>query len=113
MAFAATSSFGQTTTGKTAGVVVDPIKNKNRDTALRVVYVDRNKPERHPAFFINGMYVNQTLFSGLNPKWIETVDVVKRDTLIENISYNGQIYIKTKSDYAPKIISLTDLKNKL
>ena len=113
LAFAATSSFGQTTTGKTPGIVVDATKNQNRDTALRVVYVDRNKPEQQSAFFINGVHVmNQASFNGLNPKWIANMEVIKRDTVIANISYYGQIYIKTKSDYAPKIISLTDLKNK-
>lgn len=113
LAFAATSSFGQTANGKTPGNVVDTTKKQNRDTSLRVVYVNRNKPERQPAFFLNGKYVkDQGLLGSLNPKWIESVDVLKRDTLIENSSYNGLVYIRTKDGYAPKYISLTDLKNK-
>ncbi len=111
--FAATYSFGQTTNGKTPGIWAGTTKLQNRDTSLRVIHIDRNKHERQPAFFINGKYVmNQSLFNSLDPKWIENVEVIKRDTLIENISYGGQVYIETKSGYAPKLISLTELKTK-
>ena len=112
--FAATNSFGQITNGKTPGIILaDTGKNPNRDTTLRVIHVDRNKVERQPAFIINGNYVmNQSLVSSLNPNWIENIKVAKGDTIINNVQYIGIIRIKTKSDYNPKTISLTELKNK-
>jgi len=112
--FAATNSFGQITNGKPPGIILaDTGKNPNRDTTLRVIHVDRNKVERQPAFIINGKYVmNQSLVSSLNPNWIENIKVAKGDTIINNVQYIGIIRIKTKSDYNPKTISLTELKNK-
>jgi len=115
LVLAATISFGQITNGKAPGILVDTGKNPIRDTTLRVVHVDRNKPERQPAFIINGEYVmNQSFISGLDPKWIEKIEVLKGDTMINNVRYYGQIHIKTRSDYNynPKAISLTELKNK-
>lgn len=108
----ATNSFGQTTNDKTGGILINSAKTPESDTALRVIYVDREKTDRPSAIFINGKFVMNEAFSSLDPKWIEKIDVVKGDTLIDNIAYNGQIHIKTKSDYVPKIISLTDLKKK-
>jgi len=112
--FAATNSFGQITNGKTPGIILaDTGKNPNRDTTLRVIHVDRNKVERQPAFIVNGKYVmNQSLLNSLNPNWIENIQVAKGDTIINNVQYIGIIRIKTKSDYNPKTISLTELKNK-
>ena len=112
--FAATNSFGQITNGKTPGIILaDTGKNPNRDTILRVIHVDRNKVERQPAFIVNGKYVmNQSLLNSLNPNWIENIQVAKGDTIINNVQYIGIIRIKTKSDYNPKTISLTELKNK-
>lgn len=114
LVFAATNSFGQITNIKAPGISVTGV-NPKRDTTLRVIHVDRNKPERQPVFVINGKYViNQSLVNSLDPKWIENIEVANGDTLINNVQYNGKIRIKTKSDYNynPKPISLTELKNK-
>lgn len=110
--FAATNSFGQTIDRKTSGVSVNITKDPGSDTALRVIYANKKNPERQPAFFINGKLMAEPLLNSLDPKRIESLDVVKGDTLINNIQYNGRIYIKTKTDYNPKNISLTELKNK-
>jgi len=114
LVFATTNSFGQITNGKAPGIILaDTGKNPYRDTTLRVIHVDRNKVERQPAFIINGKYVmNQSLLNSLNPNWIENIQVAKSDTIINNVQYIGIIRIKTKSDYNPKTISLTELKNK-
>ena len=114
LVFATTNSFGQITNGKAPGIILaDTGKNPYRDTTLRVIHVDRNKVERQPAFIVNGKYVmNQSLLNSLNPNWIENIQVAKGDTIINNVQYIGIIRIKTKSDYNPKTISLTELKNK-
>jgi len=111
--FAATNSFGQKIDSKTSGMLAGTTINPESDTALRVIYADKKKPERQPAFFINGIFVmTEPLLYSLDPKRIENLEVVKGDTLINHIQYNGKIYIKTKSNYSPKAISLTELKNK-
>jgi hypothetical protein len=113
LAFVAIQSFGQTTNSNNPVNGEYTTKNQNGDTALRVIYADKNKPNRQPAIFVNEKYVmNQNFFATFDPNHIESIEVIKRDTLIENISYDGQIYIKTKIHYAPKFISLTDLKDK-
>lgn len=87
MTFASTHSFAQTTKGNKPGILMDSVKTQSRDTALRVIYLDSNKTKQQTAFFINGVHViNQSLFDCLDPNWLDQVNVVKRDTLIENIS---------------------------
>lgn len=111
--FAAIHSFGQKTKDKTPGNLMEATKLQNRDTTLCVIFVDKDKTKRQPVFFINGKYLmNQNFLTTLNPNHIENIEVIKRDTLIENISYTGQVLITTKIDYAPKLISLTELKTK-
>ncbi len=112
--FTAANSFGQTTNDKNSGMLADTTITQNRDTALRVILLNKKKPDpQQTAFFINGKHViNQSLISSLNPNWIEDIEVIKRDTLIGNISFSGQVQIKTKNNYSPKFISLADLKTK-
>ena len=110
---AATNSFGQKIDGKTSGLLAGTTKNTEPDTALRVIYADKKKPERQPAFFMNGkLVITGSLLNSLDPNRIDNIEVVHGDTLINHIQYNGKVYIKTKTDYNPKAISLTELKNK-
>ena len=111
-AFAATNSFGQTKNTNTPGIVADTKNTAVMDTTLKVVYAEKKEIVQTPAYFLNDKFVNQTLFGTLNPKLIESLDVVKANVQIDKIQYYGQIHIKTKDNYNPKIISLTDLKKK-
>ena len=111
--FAATHSFGQKTKEKPPVNLMESTKLQSRDTTLRVIIVDKDKTKQQPVFFINGKcLMNQNFLTTLSPNQIENIEVIKRDTLIENISYAGQVFITTKKDYAPKFISLTELKTK-
>jgi hypothetical protein len=47
-----------------------------------------------------------------NPNLIDNINVVNGIVQINNVQYNGQTYIKTKSNYVPKFISLSNLKEK-
>jgi len=113
---AATKSFGQTKNVNIPRIFDDTIKKTEIDTAFRIVYVDKIKPDlkpaHQPAIIINGKFVNTLLLNSLNPHKIENIEVLNGDTLIDNVQYYGKIHIKTKSDYNPKSISLTELKNK-
>ena len=97
-----TSSFGQTPSNKEV----------EKDTSLKVIYASKEGNLNKPAYFLNGKLVNETLVGTLNPNQIESINVDKGDLQIDNIQYYGQIHITTKGSYAPKLISLTDLKEK-
>jgi molybdopterin converting factor small subunit len=111
-AFAATNSSGQTTNSNTPGIAADTKNTAAMDTTLKVVYAEKKDTIQAPAYFLNDKFVNQTLFGTLNPKLIESLNVVKANVQIDKVQYYGQIHIKTKDNYNPKIISLTDLKEK-
>lgn len=109
--FASLNSFGQTTIRRIPGIWGDTTKKSESDTALRIIYVDKKKPD--PAIFINGKFVNNSTFlNSLKPGKVENVEVISGDTLINNVHYYGKMYVKTKSDYNFTSISLTELKNK-
>jgi len=87
-------------------------KSVQRDTLLKVLYVDKNTQEKSPAYYLNGQFINGTIIKTLDPNRIENIRVEKLDLEIEEIKYDGQIFIETKADYKPKLISLTELKLK-
>lgn len=110
--FAATA-FGQTKNGAPSGTSSNTTIAQASDTALQVVYVEKHKSNQQPAYLINGRLVKHpSLPSGINPKTIENIEVRKRDTLIDNVLYRGQIFIETRKDYTPRFITLTELKAK-
>lgn len=107
------NSFGQTkdekvnepTTGYKQSISLN-------DTIPKVSYITKSLKERNPVYYINGQLVNGTSLTTLNPKIIESINVVKKPIEIENKQYEGQIFIKTKASYHPKLVSLNDLKSK-
>ncbi|MBD1434918.1 hypothetical protein H8B06_19005 [Sphingobacterium sp. DN00404] len=108
--FTSTHSFAQRAKNVFSKKSTPVTINKSRDTSLRVIIVNREKQIQLPAYFINDRFVQN--LGSINPEQIESMNVVKRDTLIETQKYAAQIHIKTKADYTPKFISLAELKNK-
>ena len=82
------------------------------DTVLKVVYANHQGHTRQIAHFLNDELVSYTLVETLNPKLIESINVVKSKIQINQVDYDGQIHIKTKNQYNPKAISLSALKEK-
>lgn len=107
-----TITFGQTPTTKASNLSIKSKNELGSDTSLKVIYANNESQINKPAYFLNGKFIGQTLLSTLNPIQIESINVVKGTIRIDNIQYYGQINIKTKSSYNPKLISLTDLKDK-
>src|SRR5688500_8176249 len=113
--FLATNVFGQERTlnlePKTGS---SGVANNLTDTSFRVFYPTKNNDphSKKPAYFLNGKIVNEALIYSINPSVIESVDIVKDDVVIDNVTYYGSIYIKTKSSYNPKLVSLEELKTK-
>lgn len=106
LVFFATDTFGQAIPNK-AGVTIN-----YDDTTLRVVYVTKIIDPKLPAYYLNGKLVNETFFDTIDPKLIESINVVKDSLQIDKVKYYGQIHIKTTNSYNPKIISLMELKDK-
>lgn len=82
------------------------------DTVLKVLYVNSNKTERSPAYYLNGQFVNESILKTLNPNAIDNIRVEKQEIKVETQKYYGQIFINTKGNYRPMLISLNDLKSK-
>ena len=83
----------------------------SNDSTIKVIYAEDLHKEKNPAWFINGNFVTNSIMT-LNPQMIENINVIKTDSIIDGTKYYGQIYIKTKSEYNPKLITLTSLKEK-
>lgn len=108
----AITASGQTKDNKASSTFLNTIVQQS-DTALQVIYVEKNKSNQQPAYFINGRFIkNSSLPSNINPQTIDSLEVLKRDTLIDKVPYSVQVYIKTKEGFVPKFITLNELKNK-
>ena len=107
------NSFGQKLTGKVPGLRItnQEIASEN-DTIINIVYKTAIENNKKPAYFINGILINEGILRTINPNDIATVNVEKENIEIENVKYYGKLYIVTKSTYKPKFISLNNLKLK-
>ena len=63
-------------------------------------------------FFLNGQAFTEHGLEMLDPQDIEGITVKKDSMLVNGHMYTGQIYIDTKKEYQPKLISLNQLKEK-
>lgn len=82
------------------------------NSPLKVINLDTDKPDRQPAYFIDGKRFNETILKTIDPQLIDSMFIVKKEITIEDKKYYGQVLIKMKGDYKPEIISLADLKSK-
>ncbi|WP_257667032.1 hypothetical protein [Parapedobacter tibetensis] len=95
------------------GQQLDSVGAKRQpDTTFKVIHVPQSQKKDGPAFFINGIHVSASVFKTLDRHMIEHLEIIKDTIEIANLSYHGQIYITTKEQYFPKLISLSDLKSK-
>ncbi len=116
---AAASVFGQGLTGNPTDVrvkkqakkvLVYPEKGYEGDTLIRVTYADKKARDNDPAYFLNGKLISQSLFNSMSVTTIESVSVVKKDTVVNGKVYDGQIKVESKSDYTPNVVSLAFIK---
>ena len=111
IAFVKLNAFGQTTPIKVPLVSRNTQPESKIDTTLKVSYVDSNDSES-PAYYLNGQLLSETILKTLNPNEIESISVSHQEIQVDSQKYYGQIFIVTKRDYTPKLISLNDLKSK-
>lgn len=105
--------FGQKLTGIVTGLQTTSQKTiTENDTIIKVIYKKEIDNSKIPAYFLNSKFVSQSIVRSINPNLIANVKVEKDDVEIDNVKYYGKIFIETKENYKPKLISLTDFKLK-
>jgi len=105
--FWAISSFGQSVV-----LQANQTNCSENDTIPKVSYSRTEESSRAAVHYINEKMVDETRIKTINPKLIDNIDVLKKDVEIDGKKYWGQIYIRMKEAYRPKLISLTNLKQK-
>ena len=111
-AFLSMPTVGQLT-GKVTGLNITK-KTSVNDTVIKVVY-NNNKISNNPnppAIFFNGKLVSYSLLSTINPQNITSVNVVKKDTIIDSVKYFGKIMIQGKTPSKYNYMSLNEFKSK-
>ena len=107
------NAFGQIKSENVKGLKITKQETvSENDTIITVNYLNKIESNRKPAYFINGELTNESVLKTLNPSIIATVNVEKGNIEIENVNYDGKLYIVTKSTYKTKLISLSNLKLK-
>ena len=80
------------------------------DSTIKVIYANEITNEKKPAVFINGRFVGHSL--SIQPDDINSITIMKEVVEFDSVKYYGKIYITTKDNFSPKLISLTALKEK-
>ena len=112
IAFLSVTTFGQLT-GKVKGLNITKPTTIN-DTVIKVVY-NNSKISRNPqppAIFFNGKLIDYSLMSTINPESIGTMNVIKKDTIIDSVKYYGRIMIQGKTTNNHNYMSLNEFKSK-
>lgn len=83
-----------------------------KDTIVRVVYNNENSSDNTPAYFVNGIQLNNSSIKLIAPNSIDRIDVEKDAFELNGRKYIGKIHIKLKDGVVFKPISFNDLKAK-
>lgn len=87
-------------------------KQEISDTIPLVEYVKSATDANQPAYFINGKFINPSVVTTLDPTLIDSIHIEKKDIVINDKKYDGQLHLFMKDEYHPQFISLSDLKLK-
>lgn len=71
----------------------------------------QTKKVADPAFFFDGKLVSQQTIAYIEPDLIATVNVIKRDTVINNVLFEGQLFIQSKNPKQFDFVTLEQIKN--
>ena len=107
--------FSMTTFGQLTGKVMDLNISKPttiNDTVIKVAYNFKKVSNNYAAVFFNGKLINYSLMSTINPESIATMNVIKKDTIIDSVKYNGRIMIEGKISYNHNFMPLNKFKLK-
>ena len=100
-------------TGKVKGLNINQPTTIN-DTVIKVIYKNNiiSRNSQPPAIFFNGKLIDYSLMSTINPESIATMNVIKKDTIIDSVKYNGRIIIEGKISYNHNFMPLNKFKLK-
>ena len=104
------NSFCQELSGKKT---IDK-QNYSENSELKVFYSDKSSEfhsDQKPAgIFVNDKFIgSQKVLNFINQDKIETINIEKEKFKLNGTEYYGKIYIKMKSDYNPKFLTLKKL----
>jgi len=111
-AFLSITTFGQII-GKVKGLNITKTETIN-DTVIKVIYKNGRLfgNQQPPAVFYNEKLVSYSLLSTINPESISTINVIKKDTIIDSVKYNGKIMIQGKTNGNHNYMTLNEFKMK-
>ena len=90
----------------------DLSKQLKQDTIPTIETKSTKRNGLTPIYFVNGIRRPSTFLNTLNPKLIDSINVVKNKKENGDINHSGEIHIKMKKEYSPNLISLNKLKLK-
>ena len=79
------------------------------DTANKAVRIRKANPALQPAYYVDGKFASGLI---VDPQLVDSINVVSGEVQLNNHTYNGRVYINTKSHSAARLISLTAVKDK-
>ena len=82
------------------------------DKPLWVSKVDTVSPLGETAFFVDGKFISQTAFYGVNGFAIDSIIADNREVIGDGIKYKARMQIFMKAGYTPANISLSALRTK-
>jgi hypothetical protein len=74
------------------------------------LFFGQNNKTEEPAVFIDSNLIARNAIEYINPSEIESVNVIKNDTLIDNVLYQGQLFISLKKTKKYDFLTLEKIK---
>jgi hypothetical protein len=78
---------------------------------ITALFFGQNNKIKEAAIFLDSAFIYGETMKYFNPDELESVNVIKNDTVINYISYVGQIYITSKKPKKYAFISLEQVKS--
>ncbi|MFV8377760.1 hypothetical protein [Flavobacterium sp. LB3R33] len=75
------------------------------------IFFGQNNKTEEPAVFIDTNLIARNAIEYINQNEIESVDVVKKDTIINAVLFRGQLFITSKNPKKYDFISLEQIKS--
>lgn len=82
------------------------------DTIPTVEYIKPENTAEKPAVYLGEKLVDMTLLKTIDPNLIEDIRVDKKEIQVDGRRFTGQIFLKMKNGYRPKLTTLADLRTK-
>ncbi|MFV8354446.1 hypothetical protein [Flavobacterium sp. XS2P14] len=75
------------------------------------LFFGQNNKTAEPAVFIDSNLIARNAIEYINPNEIESVNVIKKDTIINAVLFHGQLYITSKNPKKYDFLTLEKIKN--